>query len=58
MNLEDLFSIEHYRAVAAKRLSDGYESAAIFLAFALDYWHDNYSDARDYRQVWCGIVWC
>lgn len=51
-------SIEHYREVAAKRVSDGYEGAAIQLAFALDYWHDAYTDARDYRNVWCGVVWC
>lgn len=48
----------HYREVAARRLSDGYEGAAIMLAFALDYWHDWYTDSNDYRNVWCGIIWC
>lgn len=56
--LNHLTTLTHLREVAAKRLSDGYESPSIYLAFALDYWHDKFSDAKDYRQVWCGIVWC
>lgn len=57
-DIDYMLTLSHFRAVAAKRLSDGYESASIMLAFSLDYWHDSYSDAPDYRHVWCGIVWC
>ena len=56
--LEDLLSLAHYRAVAARRLADGYIGPHLMLACALDYWHDVYSDSRDYRGVWCGIIWC
>ena len=58
MNLEDMLSVEHHRAVAAQRLVDGYIGPHIYLAFALEFWHDAFTDAPDYRQVWCGIVWC
>lgn len=58
MLIMDMLTLAHFRAIAARRLSDGYESPSIMLAFALDYWHDAYTDAEDYRNVWCGIVWC
>jgi len=57
-NLDHMLSIEHFREVAAQRLGDGYIGPHLMLAYALDEWHDSYTDNPNYRNVWCGIVWC
>ena len=56
--IDEMLEISHFREVAAFRLSDGYIGPHIYLAFALDYWHDKYTDDPHYRHVWCGVVWC